>query len=95
MSIWFFPTSTVIIPSQEQNNWIATEISQWLRDRSRIQSQDKKFLNLIPYDIASKQEISSTSMVEVATKDCFALFPDTIPPANMKMYPYVDLGEST
>ena len=43
----------------------------------------------------SKQETNSASMVEVVVKVYLTLLHEIAPPAIMKMYPNVDLGEST
>jgi len=45
--------------------------------------------------LASKHAKNSTSMVEVAITNCFALFHDTTPLAKRKIYPNVDFLEST
>ena len=39
--------------------------------------------------------MNSASIVEVAVKVCLTLLQDIAPPANIKMYPDVDLREST
>ena len=62
---------------------------------STIFSPEMKLLSHTPCDVASKQETNSTSMVEVAVKVCLTLFHEIAPPAIMKMYPDVDLREST
>ena len=62
---------------------------------STILSPEMKLFIHTPWDVASKQEMNSASIVEVAIKVYFVLFHDTSPSANMKMYPDVDLREST
>ena len=39
-------------------------------------SPNIKLFKYTPIEVASKQETNSTSIVEVAVKDCFALFQD-------------------
>jgi len=62
---------------------------------STIFSLEMKLLSHTPFDVASKQERNSTSMVEVAIKVCLTLLHEIAPLAIMKMYPDVDLQEST
>ena len=62
---------------------------------STILSPKMKLLIHTPWDVALKQETNSAFIVEVAIKVYFALFHDTAPPENMKMYLNVDLCEST
>ena len=54
-----------------------------------------KLLSHTPCDVASKQETNSTYMVEVAVKVCLTLLHEIAPSTIMKMYPNVDLREST
>jgi len=62
---------------------------------STIFSPEMKLLSHAPYDVASKQETNLASMVEVALKVCLTLLHEIAPPTIMKMYPDVDLQEST
>ena len=54
-----------------------------------------KLLSHTPCEVASKQDMNSASIVEVAIMVYLMLFQDIAPPANIKMYPDVDLREST
>ena len=78
---------------------ITAELSQnilnGLETESTILSPDMKLLNHTPCDVASKQEMNSTSIVEVAVRVCLLLLHDTAPSANTNMYLDVDFREST
>ena len=54
-----------------------------------------KLLSHTTCDVALKQEANSASMVEVVVKVCLTLLHEIDPLANMKMYPDVDLQDST
>ena len=54
-----------------------------------------KLLSHTPCEVASKQDMNLVSIVEVAVKVCLTLLQDIAPLANIKMYPDVDLREST
>ena len=54
-----------------------------------------KLLSHTPCEVASKQDMNSTSIVEVAIKVCLMLLQDIAPPANIEMHPDVTLREST
>ena len=54
-----------------------------------------KLLSHTPCEVASKQDMNSAYIVEVAVKVCLTLLQDIAPPANIKMYLDVDLHEST
>ena len=54
-----------------------------------------KLLSHTPCDVASKQDTNSAYMVEVEVKVCLTLLHEIAPLAIMKMYPDVDLREST
>ena len=58
-------------------------------------SSEIKLFNHTPCEVASKQETNSTSVLKVVTRVYLALLQDTAPPANINMYPEVDLREST
>ena len=77
----------------------AVELSQntfsGLDIESMILSPKMKLFIHTPCDVTSKQKTNSTSIVDVATKVCFALLHDTALSTNMKMYLDVDLREST
>ena len=60
-----------------------------------IFSPEKKLLSHTPCDVVSKQETNSASMVEVVVKVCLTLLHEIALLAIMKMYPDVDLQEST
>ena len=53
-----------------------------------------KLLNHIACDVASEHDINSASVVEVATKDCFALLQEMALSANKKTYLDVNFLES-
>jgi hypothetical protein len=53
-----------------------------------------KLLSHTPYEVASKQETNSASIMEMAVKVCLAFLYDTAPPIIKNMYPDVDLRES-
>ena len=54
-----------------------------------------KLLSHIPCEVASKQDMNSDSIVEVAVMVYLTLLQDIAPQTNIKMYPDVDLHEST
>ena len=76
-----------------------TELSQKILNSLEIESitlsPEIKLLSHTPCEVTSKQETNSASMVEVAIKVCLTFLQETAPPAIMKMYPDVDLQEST
>jgi len=74
---------------------LSQKILKGLEIVSTIFSPEMKLLSHTPCDVASKQEINSASMVEVAVKVCLTLLHEIAPPAIMKMYSNVDLREST
>ena len=61
---------------------------------STILSPEIKLFNHTPGDVASKQDMNSTSIVEVGVIVCFPLLQDLAPPTNIKMYPDVGFHES-
>ena len=75
------------------------ELSQYILNGLKIESitlsRTMKLFSHTPCEVALKQETNSASIVEVAVNVYFALLQETAPPANMKMYPDVDLQEST
>ena len=77
----------------------ATELSQYILNgldlESIILSPEMKLLSHTPCEVASKQDMNSASIVELAVKVCLMLLQDIAPLANIKMYPHVDLCEST
>ena len=77
----------------------AVELLQYILNdldiESIILSSKMKLLSHTPCKVASKQDMNSGSIVEVAVKVCLMLLQDTAPPTNIKMYPDVDLCEST
>jgi len=54
-----------------------------------------KLLSHTPCDVALKQETNSAFMVEVAVKVFLTVLHEIAPPAITRMYPDVDLREST
>ena len=74
---------------------LSQKILKGLEIVSIIFSPEMKLLSYTPCDVASKKERNSTSMVEVAVRVCLTLLHEIAPPAIMKMYPDVDLREST
>ena len=77
----------------------AAELSQYILNGLDIESitlsPEMKLLSHTPCEVASKQDMNSASIVEVAVMVCLTLLQDIAPPANIKMYPDVDLREST
>jgi len=77
----------------------ATELSKYIFNSLGMESITRrplmKLFNQIPCDVVSNNEINLASMIEVATNDCFALLQDIAPLVIMKMYPDVNLREST
>ena len=78
---------------------IVAELSQYILNGLDIESitlsLEMKLLSYTPCEVASKQDMNSASIVEVAVKVCLMLLQDIAPPTNIKMYPDVDLREST
>ena len=76
-----------------------TELSQYILNDLDIESitlsPKMKLVSHTPCEVVSKQDMNSTSIVEVAVKAYLTLLQDIAPPANIKMYPDVDLREST
>ena len=75
------------------------ELSQYILNGLNIESitlsPKMKLLSHTPCEVASKQDMNLASIVEVAVKVCLMLLQDIAPPTNIKMYPDVDLREST
>ena len=76
-----------------------TELSQYILNGLDIESitlsPEMKLLSHTPCEVASKQDMNSVSIVEVTVKVYLTLLQDIAPSANIKMYPDVDLREST
>ena len=74
------------------------ELSQYILNSLDIESitlsPEMKLLSHTPCEVASKQDMNSASIVEVAVMVCLMLLQDIAPLANIKMYPDVDLRES-
>ena len=77
----------------------AVELSQYILNGLDIESitlsPKIKLLSHTPCEVVSKQDMNSTSIVEVAVKAYLTLLQDIALPTNIKMYPDVDLHEST
>ena len=77
----------------------AVELSQYILNGLDIESitlsLEMKLLSHTSCKVASKQDMNSVSIVEVAVNVYLTLLQDIAPPANIKMYPDVDLHEST
>ena len=77
----------------------AAELLQYILNGLDIESitlsSEMKLLSHIPCEVASKQDMNPTSIIEVAVNVCLTLLQDIAPLANIKMYPDVDLREST
>lgn len=67
----------------------AAELSQYNRNgleiESMILSPNMKLFDHTPYDVASKQDTNSTSMVDLAIKACFVLLQDIVPLASINI----------
>ena len=78
---------------------IVAELSQYILNDLDIESitlsPEIKLLSHTPCEVASKQDMNSPSIVEVAVMVYLTLLQDIAPPANIKMYSDVDLCEST
>ena len=75
------------------------ELPQYILNSLDIESitlsPEMKLLSHTPREVASKQDMNSASIVEVVVMVYLTLLQDIAPPANIKMYKYVDLREST
>jgi len=74
---------------------LSQKIHKGLEIVSTIFSPEMKLLSHTPCDVALKQETNSTYMVEVVVKVRLTLLHEIAPLAIMKIYPNVDLQEST
>ena len=77
----------------------AAKLSQYILNDLDIESitlsLEMKLLSHTPCEVASKQDMNSATIIEVAVMVCLTLLQDIVPLANIKMYPDVDLREST
>ena len=68
---------------------IAVELSQYIINDLEIESTslspEMKLFNHIPFEVASKHETNSASIVKVAVKDYLTLLQDIAPLANINM----------
>ena len=81
----FFAINTVATLSENILNGLDME--------STTLSPTMKLLSQTLCEVASKQEMNSTSIVKVTVNICYALLQETTPPTNMKMYPNIDFWE--
>jgi len=88
-------TSTYVILAIKTVVEFSQKILKGLEIISTIFSPEMKLLSHTPCYVASKQETNSASMIEVAVIVCLTLLHEIAPPVIMKMFPDVDLREST
>jgi len=95
MSIYLFQLPLLLFLAIKTTAELSQYILNGLEIESIILSPEMKLLSHTPCKVASKQETNSASIVEEAIKVYLALHDTAPPPAIIKMYPDVDLREST
>ena len=95
MSMYLFQLPLLLFFAIKTTAKLLQYILNSLDIESIILNPEMKLLSHTPCEVASKQYMNSASIVEIAVKVCLTLFQDIAPSTNIKMYPDVDLHEST